>query len=77
MRTYAVPMQEMADKAGAFDFVAKPVDIGQLRKLVETALRLAAGKPPGDAAAKLIGDKHDAKADKALVDDAIAAVAKG
>jgi two-component system response regulator PilR (NtrC family) len=46
----------LALKAGAFDFVAKPVDIGQLRKLVETALRLAAGKPPGDAAAKLIGD---------------------
>lgn len=27
-------------KAGAFDFVSKPVDIGVLRKLVETALRL-------------------------------------
>ena len=29
------------------------------------------------AAAKLIADKHDAKADKALVDNAIAAVVKG
>jgi two-component system response regulator PilR (NtrC family) len=27
-------------KAGAFDFVSKPVDLGVLRKLVETALRL-------------------------------------
>lgn len=27
-------------KAGAFDFVSKPVDLGSLRKLVDTALRL-------------------------------------
>jgi len=27
-------------KAGAFDFVSKPVDLGMLRKLVETALRI-------------------------------------
>ncbi|MDP3858982.1 MAG: sigma-54 dependent transcriptional regulator [Stagnimonas sp.] len=29
-------------KAGAFDFVSKPVDLGVLRKLVDTALRLRA-----------------------------------
>src|SRR3546814_9604424 len=31
-------------KAGAFDFVSKPVDIGILRKPVDTALRLCAEK---------------------------------
>lgn len=40
-------------------------------------VRTAAAKAATDAAAKLIADKHDAKADKALVDNAIAAVAKG
>ena len=30
-------------KAGAFDFVSKPVDLGVLRKLVETALKLPGG----------------------------------
>jgi len=34
-------------KAGAFDFVSKPVDLQMLRKLVDTALRLRA---PADAA---------------------------
>ena len=40
-------------------------------------VRTAAAKAATDAAAKLIADKHDAKADKALVDNAIAAVVKG
>ncbi|HET7662920.1 MAG TPA: sigma-54 dependent transcriptional regulator [Rhodanobacteraceae bacterium] len=31
-------------KAGAFDFVSKPVDIKMLRQLVQTALRLAGGQ---------------------------------
>lgn len=39
-------------------------------------VRTAAAKAATDAAARLIADKHDAKADEALVDDAIAAVAK-
>ena len=34
-------------KAGAFDFVSKPVDLPVLRRLVETALRVAQGAPPG------------------------------
>ncbi len=34
-------------KAGAFDFVSKPVELGVLRRLVETALRLKAGENPG------------------------------
>ena len=50
-------------KAGAFDFVSKPVDIQMLRGLVRTALRLVEEKRNGGAAAKtndssdrLIGD---------------------
>ncbi|OOG64029.1 sigma-54-dependent Fis family transcriptional regulator [Rhodanobacter sp. B04] len=50
-------------KAGAFDFVSKPVDIQMLRGLVRTALRLAEEKRNGGAAAKgggsserLVGD---------------------
>ena len=31
-------------KAGAFDFVSKPVDINMLRRLVQTAMRLAEEK---------------------------------
>ncbi|MGH8482159.1 MAG: sigma-54-dependent transcriptional regulator [Nevskiaceae bacterium] len=43
-------------KAGAFDFVSKPVDLQMLRKLVDTALRLKA--PPEAAAegAPLLGE---------------------
>lgn len=40
-------------------------------------VRTAAAKAATDAAAKLIADKHDAAADKALVDQAIAGVAQG
>jgi F-type H+-transporting ATPase subunit b len=40
-------------------------------------VRSAAAKAATDAAAALIAEKHDAKADKALVDQAIAGVAKG
>lgn len=40
-------------------------------------VRSAAAKAATEAAAKLIADKHDAEADKALVDQAIAGVAKG
>ncbi len=50
-------------KAGAFDFVSKPVDIQMLRGLVRTALRLAEEKRNGGSAEKtayagdrLIGD---------------------
>src|ERR1700689_3263125 len=32
-------------KLGAFDFVSKPLDLGVLRKLVSTAVKLAAGAP--------------------------------
>ena len=46
-------------KAGAFGFVSKPVELGVLRRLVETALRLKAGENPG-------GD-HAQAADNALL----------
>ena len=31
-------------KLGAFDFVSKPLDLGVLRKLVASAIRLGAGR---------------------------------
>ncbi len=44
-------------KAGAFDFVSKPVDLEILRRLVETALRLAPGSAAGSEAENtLLGD---------------------
>ena len=49
-------------KAGAFDFVSKPVDIHLLRRLVKTALRLSeerkgeAGNKAAPGADRLIGD---------------------
>jgi two-component system response regulator PilR (NtrC family) len=50
----------LALKAGAFDFVSKPVDIGMLRRLVQTALRLAEekkGAPAASAAgSRMLGD---------------------
>jgi two-component system response regulator PilR (NtrC family) len=45
-------------KAGAFDFVSKPVDISVLRRLVQTALKLSEEKRSEQVASggKLIGD---------------------
>jgi len=46
-------------KAGAFDFVSKPVDINMLRRLVQTALRLSEGKrsePANAGAGRMLGD---------------------
>src|SRR5579885_2992499 len=46
-------------KAGAFDFVSKPVDINMLRRLVQTAMRLTEEKkaePPSAGAARMLGD---------------------
>lgn len=46
-------------KLGAFDFVSKPLDLGVLRKLVGSAIRLSAGSSPETASdpsgARLIG----------------------
>src|SRR5436190_5619529 len=44
-------------KAGAFDFVSKPVDLAVLRRLVQTALKLRDEKRPESASGpRLIGD---------------------
>jgi two-component system response regulator PilR (NtrC family) len=46
-------------KAGAFDFVSKPIDIGMLRRLVQTALKLAEQKkagPPAAIASRMLGE---------------------
>ena len=43
-------------KAGAFDFVQKPLDLDQLRALVETALKLSRFGPPKETAIRLTGD---------------------
>ena len=47
-------------KAGAFDFVSKPVDIAILRKLVQTALKLGETKRsealPSETASRMLGD---------------------
>src|SRR5476651_2816190 len=39
----------VALKAGAFDYVSKPVVLDQLRVMVQSALRLNAEPPPGEA----------------------------
>ena len=41
-------------KLGAFDFVSKPLDLGNLRKIVENALRASAVQQPGRS--KLLGE---------------------
>jgi len=42
-------------KAGAFDFVSKPIDLQMLRKLVDTALRLRPAAPAPDDEGALLG----------------------
>ncbi len=58
-------------KAGAFDFVSKPVDIAVLRRLVQTALKLSEEKRSELSAsrARLIGDS-------AVMDELRATIAK-
>lgn len=43
-------------KAGAFDYLAKPVALDALRALVKSALRIPAAAQAGDATRELIGD---------------------
>jgi two-component system response regulator PilR (NtrC family) len=57
-------------KAGAFDFVSKPIDIGMLRRLVQTALRLAEEKkagPPAAASSRMLGDSPAIKELRATI----------
>lgn len=43
-------------KAGAFDFVTKPVDLGRLRELVNSALSLPCAQPARSIDSRLLGD---------------------
>ena len=55
-------------KAGAFDFVQKPIDLDQLRKLVETALKIAqAPDQAPSGGAKLLGDSPTMEALRAQI----------
>src|SRR5690606_20041092 len=49
-------------KAGAFDYVTKPVDLARLRELANTALRLSAAPEEGTADSRLLGDSPPMKA---------------
>ncbi|TJY63027.1 sigma-54-dependent Fis family transcriptional regulator [Sinimarinibacterium sp. CAU 1509] len=55
-------------KAGAFDFVSKPVDVGMLRKLVDTALKLRGAEQPTDTAPQLLGEHQSVRQLRALID---------
>lgn len=49
-------------KAGAFDFLTKPVDLGRLRELVATALRLRSGEDTaGPVDTRLLGESPPMK----------------
>lgn len=79
--TEAAALVEKA-KADATALIARRKQMAEDRIAAAEAgaladVRAAAAKAATEAAAKLIADKHDASADKALVDQAIAAVAKG
>ncbi len=45
-------------KLGAFDFVSKPLDVPDLRKLVNQALKLSNDRRPGDDHRRLLGDSE-------------------
>jgi two-component system response regulator PilR (NtrC family) len=45
-------------KLGAFDFVSKPLDISDLRKLVNQALKLSDGRRATDGGRRLLGDSE-------------------
>ncbi len=54
-------------KAGAFDFVQKPVDLEQLRSLVDTALKVAPMDETGSASTRLIGESEPMQALRAQI----------
>ncbi|MEQ1439633.1 sigma-54 dependent transcriptional regulator [Fontimonas sp. SYSU GA230001] len=55
-------------KAGAFDFVSKPVDVAVLRKLVDTALRLRGPEPHADAGDGLLGEHESIRQLRELIE---------
>jgi len=52
-------------KLGAFDFISKPLDLGNLRNIVENALRL---EGPNDQGPKLLGDSPRMQDLRGMVD---------
>ena len=54
-------------KAGAFDFVQKPVDLEQLRSLVDTALKVTPMNDAGSGSTKLIGNSAPMQALRAQI----------
>ncbi len=56
-------------KAGAFDFVSKPVDLTILRKLVDTALKLRSRESaPADDSGGLLGNHESIRQLRSLID---------
>ncbi len=55
-------------KAGAFDYLAKPVSLEQLRTLVKSALRLDAPEMPADNGALLLGESPALRQALELID---------
>ncbi len=53
-------------KLGAFDFISKPLDLTNLRNIVENALKIAA--TPEDEASKLLGDSQPMRELREMVD---------
>ncbi|MFA5941676.1 MAG: sigma-54 dependent transcriptional regulator [Sinimarinibacterium sp.] len=55
-------------KAGAFDFVSKPVDVAVLRKLVDTALRLRGARPRAEGGDGLLGEHESIRQLRGLIE---------
>ncbi len=53
-------------KLGAFDFISKPLDLGNLRSIVENALKI--GAAPEDEASRLLGDSAPMRELREMVD---------
>ncbi len=54
-------------KLGAFDFVSKPLDVTDLRKLVNQALKLSGDRRPGGDHRRLLGDSEPMQKVRALI----------
>ncbi len=54
-------------KAGAFDYVSKPVGLGQLRSLVKSALSLPGREQAAEAGQQLLGDSAPMREVRALI----------
>lgn len=55
-------------KAGAFDYLTKPISLKQLRPLVQSALKLSNSESPSTSSLHLIGDSTPIKQARALIE---------